>query len=129
VTWLDPNLGLEVSTAAGFTFNGENPDTDYQTGTEFHVEWALMQHLSKTFAVGLSGYHYQQVTGDSGAGARLGGFERRVTGLGPDVTYTFLCGKIPVSTEVKYFHEFDVENRVQGDAGFVTVSLPLSVGH
>jgi hypothetical protein len=42
---------------------------------------------------------------------------------------TLLCGKIPVSTEVKYFHEFDVENRLQGDAGFVTVSLPLSVGH
>lgn len=41
----------------------------------------------------------------------------------------FLCGKIPVSTEVKYFHEFVVENRVQGDAGFVTVSLPLPVGH
>ncbi len=75
------------------------------------------------------GYHYQQVTGDSGAGARLGGFEGRVTGLGPDVTYMFLCGKIPVSTEVKYFHEFDVENRLQGDAGLVTVSLPLSVGH
>ena len=61
-------------------------------------------------------------------GARLGSFEGRVTGLGPDVTYTFVCGKIPVSTEVKYFHEFDVENRLTGDSGFLTVSLPLSAG-
>ena len=34
-----------------------------------------------------------------------------------------------VSTELKYFREFNVENRLTGDAGFLTVSLPLSVGH
>jgi hypothetical protein len=128
VTYLDAKRGHEVSVTAGFTFNGENPDTDYRTGTEFHVEWALMQHVSKTFAFGLAGYHYQQITGDSGAGARLGGFEGRVTALGPDVTYTFMCGKIPISTELKYFREFDVENRLTGDAGFLTISMPLSVG-
>ena len=71
-------------------------------------------------AFGIAGYHYQQITGDSGAGAKLGAFEGRVTGLGPDVTYTFMCGKIPVSTELKYFREFDVENRLTGDAAFST---------
>ena len=130
VTWLDPKIGFEVSSAAGFTFNWENPDTDYKTGTEFHVEWALLQHFSKTFAVGVVGYHYQQVTGDSGAGARLGDFEGRVTALGPAVTYSFLLGKIPVSTQWSWLHEFDVENRLEGDVGLLTVSMPLSVaGH
>ena len=128
VTWLNPKTGVELSAAARFTFNGENPATDYRTGTEFHVEAALMQHVSKTFAFGISGYHYQQITGDSGAGARVGSFEGRVTALGPDVTYTFMCGKIPVSTELKYFREFDVENRLTGEAGMLTVSLPLSAG-
>ena len=52
VTWLDAKMGLELSSAVGFTFNGENPDTDYTTGTEFHVEWALVQHFSKTFSLG-----------------------------------------------------------------------------
>ena len=33
-TWLDPKVGFEVSATAGFTFNGENPDTNYKTGTE-----------------------------------------------------------------------------------------------
>ena len=70
MTYLDAKRGHEVSVTAGFTFNGENPDTDYRTGTEFHVEWALMQHVSKTFAFGIAGFHYQQITGDSGAGAR-----------------------------------------------------------
>lgn len=127
VTWLDPKLGHEVSVATGFTFNGENPDTDYKTGTEFHVEWALIQHFSKTFSLGVAGYHYQQVTGDSGAGARLGPFEGRVTSLGPVLTYSFTVGKIPVSTQVQWLHEFDAKNRTEGDMGMINISMPLSV--
>lgn len=130
VTYLDPAKGLEVSVAAGFTFNWENPDTDYQSGTEFHVEWGVIQHLSKTFSLGLAGYHYQQVTGDSGAGAHLGGFEGRVTAIGPVMTYGFALGRLPVNTEWKYLHELDAENRLKGDVGMLTVSMPLWVpGH
>jgi hypothetical protein len=129
VTWFDAKSGAEISAAAGFTYNCENPDSDYKTGTEFHVEFALMQHFSKQFAAGLVGYHFQQVTGDSGAGAALGSFEGRVTALGPDISYTLICGKIPVSTELKFFHEFDVENRAEGNAGMFMVSMPLSVDH
>ncbi len=130
VTYLDPAKGHEISVAAGFTFNAENPATDYKTGTEFHLEWALIQHFSKTFTLGLAGYHYQQLTGDSGAGARLGPFEGRVTALGPVLTYTFECGKIPVTTQLEYMHEFDVENRAEGDVGLLNISFPLSVsGH
>ncbi|MCV0368097.1 transporter [Filomicrobium sp.] len=127
ITWLDPKLGHEVSVAAGFTFNGENPDTDYKTGTEFHVEWALIQHFSKTFTFGLAGYHYQQLTGDSGSGARFGPFEGRVTALGPILTYSFTVGKIPVSTQVEWLHEFDAKNRLEGNMGMINISMPLSV--
>lgn len=127
ITWMDPKTGLEISTAAGFTFNFENSATQYTTGTEFHVEWALMQHLSKSLALGLVGYHYQQVTGDTGAGARLGDFEGRVTALGGAVNYTFLLGQIPVSSSVKYMKEFGAKNRLEGDVGMLTLSMPLSV--
>ena len=126
VTWLDPNIGFEVSVAPGFTFNWENPDTDYKTGTEFHVEFALLQHVSQRFAVGVAGFHYQQVTGDGGAGAVLGDFKGRVTALGPVATYNFNLGKIPVSTQLTWMHEFDVENRLEGDIGIFTISFPLS---
>lgn len=126
ITWLNAAKGHEVSVAAGFTFNGENPATDYRTGTEFHIEAALIQHVSKTCTIGLAGYHYQQVTGDSGPGAVIGDFKGRVTALGPVLTYSFKLGKLPVSTEWKYFHEFDTKNRVEGDGGFLNVSIPLS---
>jgi hypothetical protein len=130
VTWLDPKIGFEISVAPGFTFNWENPDTDYTTGTEFHVEFALLQHFSKKFAAGVAGFHYQQITGDSGAGAKLGDFEGRVTSLGPIVTYSFNLGKLPVSTQWMWTHDFDVQNRLEGDLAVLTVSMPLSVaGH
>jgi hypothetical protein len=127
VTWLDPKIGLEISAAMGFTFNDENPTTDYKTGTEFHFEYAVVQNFSKHFGIGVNGYVYDQVTGDSGPGARLGPFEGRVAAVGPVANLTFAVGKLPVSTNFKYFHEFDVQNRLEGDVGFVTVTMPLSV--
>jgi len=127
-TWLDPKIGLEVSSAAGFTFIGENPTTDYKTGTEFHYEFAVVQNFSKTFGLGVNGYFYDQVSGDSGRGARLGAFEGRVAAVGPVANLNFTIGKLPVSTSLKYFHEFEAENRLEGDSGFLTVTMPLSVG-
>ena len=92
--------------------------------------WRSSSISSKTFTLGLAGYHYQQVTGDSGPGATLGPFEGRVTALGPVATYTFMCGKIPVSTQLEWLHEFDIENRAEGDMGMLNITVPLSVtGH
>jgi len=126
-TWLDPKIGLELSAMAGFTYNWKNPATDYKTGTEFHVEYAAVQNFSKRFAFGINGYFYDQVTGDSGAGAGLGSFKGRVAAIGPVMNVNFQVGKIPVSTTLKYFREFDVENRLEGDAGYLTLTMPLSV--
>lgn len=129
-TWLDPKIGLELSAMAGFTYNFENPATDYKTGTEFHVEYAAVQNFSKHFALGVNGYYYDQVTGDSGSGAGLGSFKGRVVAIGPVMNLNFQVGKIPVSANLKYFREFDVENRLEGDAGYLTLTMPLSIaGH
>ena len=128
ITWLDRARGHELSAAAGFTFNGENPDTDYKTGTEFHVEFAAMQYLSKAFAIGVTGYHYDQITGDSGAGARLGAFEGRVTALGPNINYNFQWGATPVSTSLRWLHEFNAVNRTEGDAFLFSATIPLGAG-
>lgn len=124
-TYLDHTTGLELSGAVGFTFNTENHDTDYKSGTDFHVEFAAMQNFSKQFAIGVTGYHYQQITGDSGAGAVLGDFEGRVTAIGPQINYNFNIGALPVSTSLKWSHEFNTQNRLAGDMGMLTVLIPL----
>lgn len=126
VTWLDPMVGLDLSAVVGMTFNAENPATDYRTGDEFHVEWAAVQHFSPKFDAGFVGYYYKQVSGDSGEGAS-GPFKGEVTAIGATVGYTFEAGELPVSTRLKYFHEFSAENRAEGDAFYATLSIPLSV--
>ncbi len=125
-TWLDPTIGFELSAAAGITFNKENSATNYKTGDEFHLEFAALQHFSKTFSAGLVGYHYQQISGDSGSGAALGAYKGRVTALGPQVAVTVPIGGLPVSLSARFFAEFNTENRLEGTAGYINVSFPLS---
>jgi hypothetical protein len=125
LTYLNPKNGIELSGAAGFTFNAENQATNYKTGTEFHFEAAAMYHASHTLSLGLNGYAYEQITGDSGSGAVLGGFEGQVFGIGPALDYTFLVSKHPVVTNIRYFHEFGAKNRLEGDAGYINFAVPL----
>ncbi|MGM4892024.1 SphA family protein [Tardiphaga sp. 839_C3_N1_4] len=127
LTWLDPTLGWDLSASAGFTFNQTNTATDYKSGDEFHLEWAATKYITKEFTLGLVGYYYQQLTADSGSGARLGSFEGRVVALGGALGYTFEVGKLPISTRLKVFREFAAENRMEGTAGFFTVSLPIAM--
>jgi hypothetical protein len=124
-TWLDPATGWDLSTALGLTINGTNPATNYTNGTEFHLEWAAVKHFSPQWDGGLVGYFYQQLTPDAGAPPILGGFEGRVAAIGATLGYSFKVGEVPVSTRIKYYHEFAVENRLQGDALFLTASFPL----
>lgn len=128
VTYLNPETGLELSGAAGITYNFENPDTNYKSGTEFHAEAAAMMHFSPSFSLGVNGYAYKQITGDSGPGAVLGDFKGQVVALGPALDYTFHVGKTPVVTNLRYFYEFNVENRMQGHVGFFNVAVPFG-GH
>lgn len=125
LTWFDPASGWEVSVAPGVTFNGENPDTNYKTGTELHVEAAVMKRITGELSVGLAGYHYRQITGDSGAGAVLGPFKGEVSAIGPNLTYNFQLGTRHIFTSVRWLHEFKATNRMAGDAGFITVTVPI----
>lgn len=127
LTYLDPVLGYELSVVPGITFNWINPATRYLTGTEFHLEWSASKYLSKDLSIGLVGYFYDQLTGDSGSGDRIGPFKGRVVSLGGQVGYTFRAGEIPISTSVRVYREFDVRNRFQGTATYLTISAPLWV--
>jgi hypothetical protein len=57
-TYFNPMTGHEFSTVAGLTYNFKNPDTQYQNGVDFHVDWAASQFLSRQIFVGLVGYYY-----------------------------------------------------------------------
>lgn len=69
----------------------------------------------------------QQLKSDSDASARLGAFEGRVVALGGSIGYTFEVGKLSISTRLKVYREFATVNRMEGTAGYFTVSLPLVI--
>ncbi len=50
-----------------------------------------------------------------------------MTALGGTIAYNFELGQTPISTRVKVYREFDVENRLEGTAGYFTVAFPLAV--
>ncbi|HEX5866930.1 MAG TPA: transporter, partial [Beijerinckiaceae bacterium] len=127
LTYLDPTLGIDLSAVGGFEVNGDNPDTDYRSGNALHLDLSATKYLTKELSVGVIASHYQQVTGDSGAGATLGPYKGRVTAVGGTLGYTFEVGKIRISTRLKVLREVDVENRFEGTIGFLQVSFPLWV--
>lgn len=126
-TWRDEQAGWDVSGKAGFTFNGENEDTDYKTGTEFHVEGSVEKLITPKFSAGVLAYYFEQVSGDSGEGAVLGSFKGRVTGVGGTAAYNFMLGKAPATLRFRAIHEFDAKNRLEGDSFWLGLSMPLAV--
>jgi hypothetical protein len=126
-TWRDAEAGWDVSGKLGVTFNGTNDFTDYKTGTEFHIEAAIERIFSPRFSAGLQVYHFEQLSGDSGAGAALGPNKGRVTGIGGTAAYTFTLIDTPVTARLRVFEEFDAKRRLEGTAVFFSLSFPLLV--
>jgi len=98
--------------------NTENSDTDYQSGSLLHFDAAIQQILpvgSGFLTLGAEGFYFEQVTGDSGAGAVLGDFKGRTAGLGPVLGYIHPLGKQALLFELKWLPELDTKNRLDGD--------------
>ena len=85
MTYLNQETGQDYSIVLGYGYNAENDDTDYQSGDEVHIDYVFNQFLSESLAVGLHGFFYKQVSGDSGDGALLGDFKAEASGIGPAI--------------------------------------------
>src|SRR4051812_28745269 len=127
-TYFNPQTGHELSGVLGFTYNMTNPDTQYKNGVDMHFDWGASQFLTKQLQIGLVGYAYQQLSCDSGSGDRVGCFESRVLGIGPQIGYIIPLG----TTHQAYFNlkgykEFGAEHRPEGWNVWFTVAIsPLA---
>jgi hypothetical protein len=120
------NNGIEASLFGGLTVNQENPDTDYRSGNQFHLDGRLAQHFpfaGGLTSVGITGYYYKQVTGDSGSGATFGDFKAKTVGIGPSVSYIKKLNNSELLAELKWLHETTTQNRLQGDTIFLKAML------
>jgi hypothetical protein len=118
VAYLGKQNGIEASLFTGITFNQENKDTQYKSGTQFHLDGTLAQHFpfaGGLAGAGLSAYYYQQLGADSGAGATLGDFKGKTLGIGPVLSHAGKLGGNDYVAEFKWLHESSTENRLKGD--------------
>ena len=124
-TYLNAETGRELSVVGGLTYNFENEDTDYQNGIDGHIDFAASQFLSEQLHVGLVGYIYQQLSGDSGAGAVLGDFKSSVYAIGPQAGYFFPFGSAKGYVNLRGYFELDASHRIEGWNTSLTLSLPF----
>ena len=109
-TYFNPKTGWQVNGAAIYSYNFENPTTDYKTGEILNLESAITKNFGP-LGVGAVAYAMIQTTPDSGRGARLGAFESEVYGAGPIVTYSM--GGLTLLA--KWYAEFGAENTFEGN--------------
>jgi len=110
--------GFNAALHLGVAFNTENPDTNYQSGDLFHAEASIQQLLPLGpgfIGLGAEAFYLDQVTGDSGSGARLGDFERSSWGVGPVLGYVLPRGDDNLVAELRWLPEIDTKRQLEGD--------------
>jgi hypothetical protein len=73
--------------------------------------------------IGLVGYLYQEIGCDSGSGDRVGYFQSRVVGIGPQIGYIFPVGNMQGYLNLKAYGEFAAADRPSGWNVWLTFAL------
>ena len=115
--------GFEASVTAGMTYNFINPYTQYQSGIDGHIDLAASYSPNEAVYFGPVGYYYNQISPDTGPGARLGGFKSTVAGAGAQFGYALALGGVAVDLNLRGYKEFDAQNRPEGWNVWLTISL------
>ena len=123
MTYLDQDTGQDYSIVIGCGYNTENEDTNYKSGDEFHIDYIINQYLSDSWAIGLQGFYYEQLSGDSGDGAELGSFKAEAAGFGPAIMWIPSKYEGNVAFVAKWINEYHAENRLEGDQVFLSFMM------
>ena len=129
LSYLSHKTGTELTMFAGIGFSTKDQATDYQNGDVFHLEATLQQYLplmgrQTLLGIGANVFYFQQVTGDSGKGARLlGADEGTDIGIGPVVTLIHSSQKYAFSIQAKWLPEIDTKRRLNGDWVWVVAGV------
>ena len=123
ITWFHKATGTELTVLPGIMLNTTNPATDYKerqrVPSRLHGQPVP---LPPTFALGVQGYWYKQIDGDSGSGAVLGPFMGESFGLGPALLWTPESPEGRGAIVLKWLHDISNSNRLNGDWGQVAIS-------
>lgn len=125
VTWL-PNARWDISLNPNISFNFRNRANDYRSGTLLGLTAGVNYRPiagDPRWQLGLSGFYVRQITDDRIDGDKVaGGFRLRKSALGPQLTF---WPSAAVALQLKWHHEFDVENAPQGELAWFELVFPL----
>ena len=108
VTYLGDS-GLDVSAKLMYDINTINTATDYTSGNEFHMDYAVGQKI-KQFTLGGAGYYYQQVSDDKINGRTIANNKGSAVAIGPAIKYDYQ----KAGFTLKYLFEAETNNRPDG---------------
>jgi len=115
----DKASGFNAALHAGYSMNTKNTATNYRSGSLLHLEGVIQQFLPVAPGIlnlGVEGFFFEQITGDSGTGATLGDFKARTYGLGPVLGYVLpFENKQSLVFELKWLTELETKKRLEGD--------------
>jgi len=112
VSYINPT-GLNADAKAMWTYNFKNKDTDYKSGQELIVDYALGWGAGSGWTLGVGGYLYRQLNDDKVQGATVADNKGRVVAIGPSIRYDSGTGWLLTA---KYEVEHGVRNRADGAA-------------
>jgi hypothetical protein len=118
-----PEANIELTGIWQMEFDTEDPATRYQNGILSDLEALAIKRFKNGLGIGFVESWIQQVNDDEGAPVALNGFLGRAFGIGPIVTYSTKLGKSHLDFSARWIHDFDVSNRVAGDAFNFSASL------
>jgi hypothetical protein len=123
-TRIEPSLGMNFSVSVGIDFNTTNNADGYHSGTMFHGSATALKTIGSTGAsLGLLFSMMEQISNDTGGLADvLGGLRGQAFAVGPVGTYEFDLGGTHVNSSLRWAPEFEVRNRLAGNAIFLTFS-------
>ena len=126
-TYFDKETGWDVSGSLSLVVTAENEATHYRSGDMLQLDWAAGKHFGAggAWEGGIAGNVVYQVSGDSGAGARLGAFEERSVGIGPAISYATKLGAVPVSLSAKWERDVFTQNTFGGDVVTASATFVL----
>lgn len=125
-SWLDLDAGFEIAGVAGLLLNASNPETDYRSGPEAHLDVSANVLIGDGFALGATVYAMRQLADDSGAGAGADPLRGRLFGAGLQAFWSPDAERFTPYVTLKWLHDFDARDRLSGDTIFLTAAFPLN---
>lgn len=102
-----------------YEFSQENGN-GFKPGQYWTLDWGIGKSVTKTFEVGLAGYHQTAIT--SANNDASGDMKDHATALGPEVTYAFPNKVFFLSA--RYLFEVNAKNRPEGN----TINITFTKG-